>query len=301
MEESKGKVMHETNETVEIFEEYKRRFTEAIEKEKERVRKQAEQESVGIIAEAEQKARQIAEETIREAELESASILAQSRELAEQAINEAERFAKAVTKVKQKVAQEIEKATEKVRQEADIVTEAIHKAEKTISEARNKLESELEESIKVITEVQQKLEQVAEATEHETSKEVGHLSEPVESAPAITHEKGEAVEPTVTEAHDSSSQEVGDDKLFVGTLELDIIPPGDSVPLARLQKCLSQIPGLELLLTNGSAGERTKVTVFVAKPLPLLETLKKMAPVKNAVKDKGNIQVVLETSDGWIN
>jgi len=87
----------------------------------------------------------------------------------------------------------------------------------------------------------------------------------------------------------------------VGTLELDIIPPGDSVPLARLQKCLSQIPGLELLLTNGSAGERTKVTVFVAKPLPLLETLKKMAPVKNAVKDKGNIQVVLETSDGWIN
>ena len=178
---------------------------------------------------------------------------------------------------------------------------AIHKAEKTINEARNKLESELEESVKVITEVQQKLEQVTGATEHETGKESGHLSEPVESAPANTDEKVEAAEPAVTEAQDSSSQEIGDDKLFVGTLELEIIPPGDSIPLTRLQKCLSQIPGLELLLTNGSAGERTKVTVFVAKPLPLLETLKKMAPVKNAVKDKGNIQVFLETSDGWIN
>jgi F0F1-type ATP synthase membrane subunit b/b' len=301
MEEAKGKVMHEANETLEIFEEYKRRFTEAIEKEKERVRKQAEQESVGIIAEAEQKARQITEETMREAEQESARILTKSRELAEQTISEAERFAKAVTKVKQKVEQEIEKATEKVRQEADIVTQAIHKAEKTINETRNKLESELEESVKVITEVQQKLEQVTEATEHETSKEFEHRDGSLESAPAITHGKGEAVESAVTEAHDSSSQEVGDDKLFVGTLELDIIPPGDSVPLTRLQKCLSQIPGLELLLTNGSAGERTKVTVFVAKPLPLLETLKKMAPVKNAVKDKGSIQVFLETSDGWIN
>lgn len=301
MEESKGKVMHEANETLEIFEEYKRRFTEAIEKEKERVRKQAEQESVGIIAEAEQKARQITEETMREAEQESARILTKSRELAEQTISEAERFAKAVTKVKQKVEQEIEKATEKVRQEADIVTQAIHKAEKTISEARNKLEDELEESVKVITEIRQKLEQVTEATEHEISKEFEYRGEPAESVPAITCEKEEVVEPTAAEAHDSTSQEVDDDKLFVGTLELDIIPPGDSAPLERLQKCLAQVPGLELLLTNDSVGEKTKVTVFMAKPLPLLKTLKKMAPVKSAVKDKGSIQVFLETSDGWIN
>ncbi|RLC60789.1 MAG: hypothetical protein DRI01_09630 [Chloroflexi bacterium] len=301
MEESRNKVMHEAEETLDIFEEYKRKLTEAIEKEKERVRKQAEQESASIIAEAKQKAQQIAEETIREAEKESAGILAKSRELAEETISEAERFVEAMTKIKQEMEQEIEKATEKVRQEGDIVTETIHKAEKTIGEARDKLKDEFEESVNVITEIRHKLEQVTEAAGHETKEEAEHQGGPIEFAPGVTYEKTEIVEPTVAEAKDSVSQEVDDGKLFVGTMELDIIPPGDSVSLERLQKRLSRIPGLELLLVNDSVAERTRVTVFIAKPLPLLRILKEMAPVRDAVKNEdGSIQVVLQASDGWI-
>jgi len=300
MEEARDKVMNEVEETLGIFEEYKRKFTEAIEKEKERVRKQAEQESVDIVAAAEQKAQQIIKETIREAENESGRILTRSRELTGQIISEAERFAEVVTKVKQEVEQEIEKATQKIRQEADIVTEATHKAEKAISETRSRLEKDFEKSIRVITEVRQKLEQVTEVAEHETSEEFEPQGEPVESVPTTTYERKEVVEPTAAEAHGSASREVDDDKLFVGTLELDITPPGDSASLERLQKRLSQIPGLELLLVNGSADERTRVTVFIAKPLPLLKTLKEMASVRDAVKDKDGIQVVLQASDGWM-
>lgn len=286
MEETRNKVMNEVEETLGIFEEYQRKFTEAIEKEKERVRKQTEQESIDIIAAAEQKAQQITKETIREAENESDRILRRSRELAGQIISEVERFAEVVTKVKQEVEQEIEKAAQKIRQEADIVTEAAHKAEKAINEISTRLEKDFEKSIRAITEVRQKLKQVTEAAEHETSEEF----EP----------QGEPVEPTVAEVHDSTAREVDDNKLFVGTLELDITPPGDSASLERLQKRLSQIPGLELLLVNDSADQRTRITIFIAKPLPLIRTLKEMASVRDAVKNKDGIQVVLQASDGWM-
>ncbi len=279
MEETRNKVVNEVEESLGIFEEYKQKFTEAIEKEKERVRKQAEQESVDIIAAAEQKAQQITKETIREAENESDRILTRSRELAGQIISEVERFAEVVTKVKQEVEQEIEKA---------------------IDETRSRLEKDFEKSIRAITEVRQKLKQVTEAAEHETSEEFEPQGEPADFVLATTYERKEVVEPTAAEAHDSASQEVDDDKLFVGTLELDITPPGDSASLERLQKRLSQIPGLELLLVNDSADERTRITVFIAKPLPLLRTLKEMAPVRDAVKDKDGIQVVLQASDGWM-
>ena len=53
-------------------------------------------------------------------------------------------------------------------------------------------------------------------------------------------------------------------------------------------------------MVNDSAGERTRITVFIARPLPLLRTLKEMAPVRDAVKDKDGIQVVLQASDGWM-
>ncbi len=286
MEEARNKVMNEVEETLGIFEEYQRKFTEAIEKEKERVRKQTEQESIDIIAAAEQKAQQITKETIREAENESDRILTRSRELAGQIISEVERFAEVVTKVKQEVEQEIEKAAQKIRQEADIVTEATHKAEKAIDETKSRLEKDFSKSFKVITEVGQKLRQVSEAAVHEISEEF----EP----------QGEPVEPAVAEVHDSTSREADDNKLFVGTLELDITPSGDSASLERLQKRLSQIQGLELLLVNDSADQRTRITVFIAKPLPLIRTLKEMASVRDAVKDKDGIQVVLQASDGWM-
>jgi len=300
MEETRNKVVNEAEETLGIFEEYRQKFTEAIEKEKKRITEQTEQKSVDIIAAAEQKAQQIIKETIREAENESGRILTRSRELAAQIISEVERFAEVVTKVKQEVEQEIEKATQKIRQEADIVTEATHKAGKAIDETRSRLEKDFEKSIRVITEVGQKLKQVAEVADHGTSEEFEPQGEPVDFVPATTHERKEIIEPTAAEAHNATAREVDDDKLFVGTLELDITPSGDSVSLERLQKRLSQIPGLELLLVNGSADERTKITIFIARPLPLLRALKEMAPVRDAVKNKDGIQVVLQTSDGWL-
>ena len=299
MEEAKDQTVNEAEETLELFEEYKRKFTEAIEKEKQRVREQAEKESSNIIAEAEQQARQIGEKTIKQAEEEAVGIIAKSRVLAGQIVSEVGRFAEIVTDVKQKIKQESEKAQEKIGQEVNVVTTAIRSAEKTIGDARNKVEEELEKSATVIAEAKRKLEQVTNVVAHDTEQESQHRGEPVGTVVAITQQKEEVTEPTIVESSDSVSTKASDDKLFVGTLELSITPPGHPALLQRLQKCLSQIPGLEILLVNGPAGERTRVTIFIAKPIPLLHILKEMTLVKSAVKDKDGIQIVMQTSDGW--
>lgn len=299
MEEVRDKVTHEVEETLGIFEEYKQRFAEAIDKEKKRVRKQAEQESADVMAEAGQKAHQIAEKTIRAAEKESTRIITRSRELAEQIISETDRSAKSVTELKQKVEQEIEEAKGKVRQEAAVVAETTQKAEKTISEARNKVKHELEESVRAVAEIKQKLEQITEAAVHEAKKKFERRDKSVPSAPAITREEEEIVEPIASLADDSGSQKADSNKLFMGTLELDITPPEESAPLQRLLKLLSQISGLQVLSVSGSAGEKRRVKIFIAKTLPLLSILKEMSPIKSATEDKKDIQVMLETGDGW--
>jgi hypothetical protein len=142
------------------------------------------------------------------------------------------------------------------------------------------------------------LEQVIAAAEHETTKELETRGEPVASTVAITEERAEVAGPIVPVEGDFASREMDDGKLYHGTLELDIPPPVDSIHLGRFLKHLREVPDLQLLLVGDSAGKKTRVTVFIGKPLPLLSVLKEMTPVKSVVERENSIQVVLETSTG---
>ena len=89
--------------------------------------------------------------------------------------------------------------------------------------------------------------------------------------------------------------------MFVGTLELDISPSSHSALLGKFKKSISQIPGLEVLLLNDHPGERAKITVYIGKPIPLLRILKGMTLVSDAVQDKNNIKVELQSSERWVS
>ena len=292
MDQVENKVMRQSEETSGIFQEYKQKFIEAIEEERQRLRDKAEQESTAIISEAKLKAQQIAEKTIAEAEKEAAGILARCTELAEQILSEAERSANSVTELKQKVEQEIETAKDKICQGANVVAQAVEKADKTIGETGQKVRDGLKESLRVIDEAKQKLEEISQVARRETENEWQHPGEPGAATPTTTEENEEILERNGT-VNDPSSGEVADDSLLVGTLELDVTPPGNPEPLRRLLKGLSQIPNLQVLLVDGSGEEQRKVTVFVSKPLPLLRILKEMSPVKGAVEHDKCIQVIL--------
>lgn len=328
MEEMGNSAVQEAGETTSILEEYKQKFAHAIERDKERLReiaeeeslaiitrakeeseqiitaakeratKEAKEEAVGIVTVAEQEAQQIADKRIIEVQKESAKIVSQSRELADQILNQAERLVEVATELKEKVKNDIDKVTEKLQREVDTFTEAKQKTERNIIEARKTVQKEFEESVGVITEAKQKLEQVIAAAEHETKKELEARSEPLASTPSITQEREEVVEPAATVGLNSASREATDDKLYVGTLELDITPPANSAQMERLQKCLWKVPSVQVLSVAEFAGKKTSVSVFLAKPLPMLNILREMSVIAEAVQHGKNIQVVLETGFG---
>jgi F0F1-type ATP synthase membrane subunit b/b' len=297
MEKPTVEAIPDTEDTLGVLDEYTQKLLEAIQQEKKRVREQALQESSSIIAQAGEKARQIYEKAIKDAEEESAAILAESKVLAGLIIGEAERFTKAVAELKQSAEQEIEEASVKVRQEADVIAEAIGRGEKTIGDAKDELQKEFKESARVVTEIKQKLKQVTKASENKTKKESTPLDEPVESSMGIINDGEEVAEPTGAEAQGSSSNG-SDDQPFLGTLALDVSPGGSELS-ERFQKRLSKIPNLDVSLVDNSAKEKTRITVFVNKPLPLLSILNELALVKSAVADIESIRVILDKSDPW--
>jgi hypothetical protein len=289
--------MQEAEETLDTFYEYTRKLVDSLQQEKEKVRMQALQESRNIIEQAEQKARQIYVRAMQDAARESSGILTKSRELAKLIVSEAERFTKAVNELEQNTEQEIEAAKVKVRKEANIIVEAVYEGEKSIGDAKDKLKNEFEESVRVITEIRQKLEQATKAAEGKPEKEVTRPAEPVKQSTAAPRDKERVVEPARTEVNERSIERHNYEPA-VGTIALEVYSK-DPIQFERFQKYFSKIRNLEVSLVENTAKDKIKITVFVSEPLPLLSMLNEMALVKSAVPDKDCIRVVLEESDLW--
>jgi dsDNA-specific endonuclease/ATPase MutS2 len=297
IEKPTADVIHEAEETLDTFYEYTRKLVESLQQEKEKVRMQALQESRNIIEQAEHKARQIYVRAMQDAARESSEILTKSRELAKLIVSEAERFTKAVTKLEQNTEQEIEAAKVKVRQEADVIAEAVYEGEKSIGDAKDKLKNEFEESVRVVTEIRQKLEQATKAAESKTEKEITRPAEPVKQSTAIPRDREKVAETTKAEVHERSTERHNYEPI-VGTMALDVSSK-DSVQLERFQKYLTKIRNLEVSPLDNAAKGKIRITVFASEPLPLLSMLNEMALVKSAVPDKDCIRVILEESDLW--
>ena len=293
MKEVSSEVIQETEEAALILDEYKQRLTQVIGREKESVRKQAEEESATIVARATQEAQEEVGRIIAEAENEVERV---AEKITREARGEAERLTRAVSELKQQAEHDIEEVKEKVWQTAASVIEATRRAEKTIDEARNKVERDLEESAGVIADMNQNLEQIINAADHESEPEPKNQGEPVASTAVITEEGTEVTGLIVPVKGGCVFQEVGGDKLYQGTLELEILPPVDSVHLGELLKQLRAVSGLQLLLVGDTAGKKTRITVFAGKLLPLLSILKEMPPVASVTEQESSIQVVLSAS-----
>ncbi|MDD5082913.1 MAG: hypothetical protein PHU08_06015 [Dehalococcoidales bacterium] len=294
MEGTSDRATDHREEMSRIYEEYKQKFAAAIEKETKSARERARQESLSIIAEAQH----LAEETLVEARKKADLILVQARTVADEIIGEAERCAKAVGSLKQCVVQESSTVTSKVRSELDLIIEAAEKCQEEITEAEHQACHEFEESLKAINEMRDRLGQL-KGTDQPVAKKAGDRSVPPTARTIPTAAHRETVVAPVTPSDIKHSKE-SKGELSVGTLEIHISPPGDSAQLQRVVNRLSQTPGLEVSRIGGASGDKTRVTVFAPKPLPLLKILKEMASVKQAVRSAEGIQVVLQASDVWV-
>ncbi len=85
-----------------------------------------------------------------------------------------------------------------------------------------------------------------------------------------------------------------DQKLYEGEVELLILPPVDSKNLKKLEDGLRITKGLKILLTGGTADGGIQIVVSVVKPMPILNTLREMPQVGEAIDKDDTIHISLK-------
>ena len=83
-------------------------------------------------------------------------------------------------------------------------------------------------------------------------------------------------------------------ELYQGIVKLTITPPIDFGAMKKLEESLHQVENLRLILLSGSIGEGTIIVISAEKPIPLINILRAMPSVEQAVKRNEKIMVILK-------
>jgi len=73
--------------------------------------------------------------------------------------------------------------------------------------------------------------------------------------------------------------------LYQGEVELAILPPSDATGLIQFQRTLRDSFQLKIVRTDGSPSKGSLITVLLNEPQPLLQGLKQVPKVKEAVEE----------------
>jgi vacuolar-type H+-ATPase subunit H len=285
----------------------------------------ARNEADGIVAEAKKEATRVSRQLIDEAEEKLQQILTTARE---DARAKAEREASQILVVAKADAQKekeelIAHATIEAQQSAEIETRQIIskaklEADEIIGSAKNKVRLQLEESSRLMMEMQQKMQQVLGFSGVETAKsEVRAAILEPEVKPIVTPKAGKTappkeesakevnpVEPVHKAAKVTNSSDVAQAKIdsifgndetrsYQGRLKIDIAPPVDPEQMSILEQNLLKNPELQLVGKGSAEDGSAWIEVEISKPLPLVAALRKIPGVKDVVGAKSYIIVAL--------
>ena len=77
-------------------------------------------------------------------------------------------------------------------------------------------------------------------------------------------------------------------------MTLNIAPPIDFVQLDNLKRALLEVEDLRVVMVDGAVGEGSRVLVSVEEPLPLINILRGIPVVEEAVRKGREIEVRLK-------
>ena len=286
----------------------------------------AREEASEIIAKSKKEATEISRQIMDEAEVQLKEILENARK---EAKAKAEKEAAEITE-KARAQAEKEKellilaANDEARSAAQketerIIAKANAEADTILNGAKNKVRLQMEESGRLMQEMQQRMQQVMAAAGFE-SKHIEfpaiHAVPPEASpAPPIpvkvpvrqeeTADRVAPVDPPRKIERSSTSSEMAQAKLdsifandetrnYQGRLKIDIAPPVDSEQISNLEQNLSKNTNLRVLGNGGSEDGSAWVEVDILKPMPLVSALRKIPGVKDVVGAKSYIIVALK-------
>ena len=261
---------------------------------KQKLAREVEEARKIVHSEAEQIITSVRETAEREAEKESGIIIAEARKTAGQIIEEVRE--KAQREHDQLVEGSISEAKRKSEQEAaQIISEARQTADRIVAQATSKIHTELDESARLLVEVRQRLGQVMVTAEKEPKKPEARSEESVRAAPEEKRERAPARNIGLEAA--TAAGDNGNGRVYQGRLELFMAPPIDFKQMASFEKHLLKVPHLRLVGKGTFADGKTWAEVEITEPMPLLELLKGMPPVKEVVGSTKNIIVALRAAE----
>lgn len=114
--------------------------------------------------------------------------------------------------------------------------------------------------------------------------------------PAVeTTELEQATIPVLPEATKAVEANKEEPALYQGELELAILPPVNEAGLLQFERSLRNSFQLKILSTDGSPSKGSLITVLLSEPQPLLQGLKQIPGVKEAVEELDASAQVKET------
>jgi vacuolar-type H+-ATPase subunit H len=253
---------------------------------------------------AEESAQKIVENALRnakeKAEKESLDIIEQAKVKAQHERDLA--LASSSSEAKQAADSEYNRILKKAKEEAEII----------LNTARERVRAQLDESSKLMNEIQQKMHQIIDAT----GLDIPNLSKPCQNSiqnysqsidakpddvtsipkiiPATTFNKCNPVQDNAQNRINSLFYDE-EKRTYEGKLKIDIAPPVDREQLDDLSNSLRQNSNLIVNQKGETEDGSAWIEIEIKSPLPLLDLLRKVPEVKDVVGCKSYIIVAFKS------
>ena len=255
-----------------------------------------------VKAEAKEKTKREVERIIQKAKQESEQLIKSTQESAHS--KAVEESAKIIAEAKQKAEQVASEAIEHVKKQcAEQLAQAISEAKEFSSQFAQKTETITDKLLKEIQGDDAKLDSAAEIVTEKLENtvkrngELGKNNNEAKTSPAQPINEAIVIRTNTEDKNDGADVEKGKNQLFVGEVELKILPPCNFEQVGNLTKYLKQIPSLRLTdeRFSSEAGELIGATIAInlIEPLPLLTLISEMHSVQSVAASQKNIEVVL--------
>jgi vacuolar-type H+-ATPase subunit H len=286
-----------------------------------RLRTDAEKESRELILAAsdmKQKASCELTDTARKAEETAQNIIASAKEKAEKAAQEIieQARSRALKEREYTIASAVAEAKRAAENEStQIQIKARQEAENIFNSAKERVRVQLEESSRLMIEIQQKMNQIINNTGIELNKpavtaefssnSISHqipVVHPVAKEAVLPHvsesseslkEHGSVPEETQTKINSLFFDE--ENRTYEGRLKIDIAPPVDIDQINNLEQYLAKAPNLKVIQKGVSEDGSAWIEIDINNPVPLLDILKKVPGVKDVVGCKSYIIIALKS------
>jgi len=195
-----------------------------------------------------------------------------------------------------------------------ILIKARQEAENIFNNARERVRVQLDESSRLMLEVQQKMHQIIDTTGMDLKKpdktaedfrtSVSQPRQALDLPKEVVRPQYSEPSPVIDKANsvpENAQTKINslffdeDKKTYLGRLKIDIAPPVDNDQIQSLENALSQTPNLRVIEKGEAEDGSAWVEIDMNVPVPLLDILRKVPEIKDVVGCKSYIIIALKS------